>query len=296
VHETYITAGSNIVLTNSFGGTRHRLKLHKLEERCAELNRAAAALARQVVDEHMAAGGAPVAVAGSIGPTGELFEPLGALTPETAEAAFAEQALALADGGADVLWVETMSSREEMAAAVAAATQTGLPVVATMTFDTNGKTMMGVDPADMPAFAAGLPNAPTAIGANCGVGPAELLHSLIAIASTSAPNAILVGKGNCGVPKFEDGHIHYNGSPETMAEYACLARDVGARIIGGCCGSTASHIQAMAVALREVPKGAPLTHERLAETLGTPWLRDDQAGDTAPPRRRERGSRRRRGR
>ena len=144
LHTAFIKAGSQLVLTNSFGGTHHRLRLHEAQDRVAELNEAAARIARKAAD----AANGPVAVAGSIGPTGELFAPMGALDYADARAAFTEQALALAEGGADILWVETMSSLEEVKAAVDAAKATGLPVAGCMTFDTAARSMMGVTPAE----------------------------------------------------------------------------------------------------------------------------------------------------
>jgi S-methylmethionine-dependent homocysteine/selenocysteine methylase len=150
LHSAFIKAGSQLVLTNSFGGTHHRLRLHGAQDRVTELNLAAARIARKAAD----AAGAPVMVAGSIGPTGELFAPMGALDYADARAAFTEQALALAEGGADLLWVETMSSLEEVSAAIDAAKRTGLPVAACMTFDTAARSMMGVMPADFAGKAA----------------------------------------------------------------------------------------------------------------------------------------------
>ena len=144
LHQDFVDAGADIILTNSFGGTVYRLKLHNAQGRMAELNTRAAQIARQVAD----ASGRTVAVAGSMGPTGEIMEPIGPLSFEQAKAAFAEQALALAAGGADVLWIETMSSREEVEAAVAGAAVANLPIVCTLSFDTNGRTMMGISPSD----------------------------------------------------------------------------------------------------------------------------------------------------
>lgn len=294
VHRAFLEAGSDIVLTNSFGGTRHRLKLHHAQDRVAELNAAAAGIARGAVGVHAAATGRRALVAGSMGPTGELFEPLGALTPVTAAAAFAEQAAGLAAGGADLLWIETMSAPEEVAAAVAGAAATGLPVVVTMTFDTNARTMMGLTPAGFAAFAATLDPAPAAIGANCGVGPAELADSILAI-TAAAPGAVVVAKGNCGIPQYVDGLIVYDGTPEAMAAYARLVRDAGARIVGGCCGSTAVHVRAIAEALAGYVPGPRPDLARVTEVLGAPWskqgrLAGTDIGDDAERRR----SRRRR--
>lgn len=239
LHRSFIAAGADIILTNSFGGTRHRLKLHKAEHRVEELNAAAARIARTEAQ----AADRTVVVAGSMGPTGEILEPLGPLSAAQAEASFAEQAAALAKGGADVLWIETMSSVEETEAAIAGARSTGLPVVATLSFDTNGRTMMGITPADLAAIHVrhGL----AACGSNCGVGPSELVACIVNLATASSDGAVLVAKANCGIPQFIDGAIRFNGTPELMAEYAAMSYDAGARIIGGCCGTTPDHLRVM---------------------------------------------------
>jgi methionine synthase I (cobalamin-dependent) len=264
VHRGFIEAGSDLILTNSFGANRCRLALHGAQARVAELNRAAARLARAEAE----AAGRPVLVAGSIGPTGELFEPIGALDRAHGEAVFAEQATALADGGCDLLWIETLSAAEELEAAVAGAARTGLPIVATMTFDTHGRTMMGLTPAAAMALRANLAVRPVAFGANCGIGPAQLARSVLDLAAAAAPGDLIVAKGNCGIPRYLDGLIHYDGSPAVMAEYACLARDAGARIIGGCCGTTPLHLRAMAEALANRPPGAPPDLATIEERLG----------------------------
>ena len=263
LHRNFIEAGSDIILTNSFGGNRCRLKLHNAENDVFEINRAAAELARAEAD----AAPRPVLVAGSIGPTGEIFQPIGELSHEDAVAAFTEQAKGLKAGGADVLWIETMSAEDEVKAAIEGCTATGLPVVTTMSFDTNGRTMMGVTPAHFANFACGLENPPVAIGANCGTGPAELLATVLAISETQ-PGALIVAKGNCGIPEYVDGAIHYSGNPQLMADYACLARDAGARIIGGCCGTSYGHLKAMRAALEAHDKGARPAIETVIEKLG----------------------------
>src|SRR5450631_808097 len=243
LHRHFIEAGADIILTNSFGGTRQRLKLHKAEHRVGELNERAAALARGEATRS----GRVVLVAGSMGPTGEILEPLGPLRLDEARESFAEQAAALASGGADVLWIETMSSVEETEAAIAGARTSGLPVVATLSFDTNGRTMMGITPADL----AGLhrKHRLAACGSNCGVGPSELVACIVNLATASEPTAVLVAKANCGIPQYVDGAIRFNGTPELMAEYACMSYDAGARIIGGCCGTTPEHLRVMRAAL-----------------------------------------------
>ena len=263
LHASFIAAGADIILTNSFGGTSFRLKLHQAENSVNALNLAAAGLARQAAD----AADKPVLVAGSMGPTGELFQPLGALTADAAEQAFAEQAFALAEGGADLLWIETMSSLEEVEAAVKGARRTNLPVAATMTFDTAGRTMMGVTPAAFAEFATSL--GLDAFGANCGIGPAELLDSVHKFKLTEK-NSAVIAKGNCGIPVYVDGKVHYHGTPELMADYAVLARDLGVKIIGGCCGTSPEHVRAMAQALNQNPSASPATvsytHLRAHET------------------------------
>jgi 5-methyltetrahydrofolate--homocysteine methyltransferase len=257
LHRSFIDAGADIILTNSFGGNRYRLKLHNAEGQVREINQAAAANARAEAD----AASRPVIVAGSMGPTGEIFAPVGTLPHEDGVAAFAEQAQALAEGGVDVLWIETMSSEEELRAAVEGAATAGLPIVTTMSFDTNGRTMMGVTPQAFATLTTGLAAAPTAIGANCGTGAPELVATVLAITATR-PEAVVVAKGNCGIPEYHDGHIHYSGTPELMADYARLARDAGARIIGGCCGTSPEHLAAMRQALdAHVPEHRPSVAE-----------------------------------
>jgi methionine synthase I (cobalamin-dependent) len=250
VHRGFVEAGADIILTNSFGGTRHRLKLHKADGRVAELNEAAAAIARSVAD----AAGRKVLVAGSIGPTGEILEPLGPLTAAEATQSFAEQAQALARGGVEVLWIETMSSTEELDAAIAGARTTGMPIVGTFSFDTNGRTMMGISPAQLAAL--GRRTGLAACGSNCGTGAAELVASIVNLAAAAEPGEVLVAKANCGIPRYVDGAIRFDGTPELMAAYACLAYDAGARIIGGCCGTTAEHLVAMKRSLETHTRGA----------------------------------------
>lgn len=263
LHRSFIEAGADIVLTNSFGGTRYRLKLHRADDRVAELNEAAARIARREAD----ASGREIVVAGSIGPTGEILEPLGPLSADAAREAFAEQAAALAAGGADVLWIETMSSREEVEAAIAGCRATGLPVVSTLSFDTNGRTMMSLTPNELASIhrAHGL----FACGSNCGVGPSELVASIVNLATASDPSAILVAKSNCGLPQYVDGAIHYDGTPELMAVYAGLAVDAGARIVGGCCGTTPAHLRAMRAALEAHTSGARPDAEVIEARLGS---------------------------
>jgi 5-methyltetrahydrofolate--homocysteine methyltransferase len=263
LHRRFVEAGSDIILTNSFGATRFRLKLHNLQDRAVELNRLAAAIARTVADES----GKEIVVAGSMGPTGELFEPLGALTMDSAVAAFTEQAKGLAEGGADVAWIETMSAAEELEAAARGAIAAGLPYVFTASFDTAGRTMMGLTPESLAGIAARLPVAPLAYGANCGIGPGDLVASILSMSAT-APDDVLVAKGNCGIPTLVGDKVHYGGTPELMAEYVRLAQGAGARIIGGCCGTSPAHILAMRHAVdAHLPRIRP-TIEAVEASLG----------------------------
>ena len=288
LHNSFIDAGSDLILTNSFGGTAFRLKLHHAQHRVVELNEAAAKLARQAADTHTKSTGRQVVVAGSIGPTGELFEPLGALTHSSAVAAFREQASALAKGGVDVLWIETMSSNEEVAAAIEGAKPTGLPICSTMTFDTASRSMMGVTPADFASFAVA--QGADFIGANCGIGPAELLHS-VGVILTQANDIPVVAKGNCGIPAYLNGTIHYHGTPELMAEYALFARDVGAKIIGGCCGTSPVHVAAMVTALNGTAK-RPFNPVAMTDAVGSAWDGVDTSGGGNTPRSSRRSRRR----
>ena len=237
IHRGFVEAGSDIILTNTFGGTRARLDLDGQGHRVDEVNRAAVGVARGVAD----AADRTVIVAGSVGPTGALFEPFGELTHDRAVELFTEQVEALASAGADVIWIETLSSTEELAAAVDAANSTGLPVVTTMSFDTHGKTMMGIPPSDLAGWWQEQSSIPTAVGANCGVGPADVVRAVAEIHEADADIAV-VAKANCGVPEMIDGTLWYPTASDSMTDYAKLALDAGARIVGACCGSVPAHI------------------------------------------------------
>ena len=261
LHEAFVEAGSDIVLTNTFGCNPHRLKLHGAQDRAREIAATAARIARDVTDR----AARPVVVAGSVGPTGELFEPMGALTHEAAVASFAVQIAGLREGGADVVWIETMSSAEEVHAAASAAVAEGMPWVATCSFDTAGRTMMGILPSQLPGIVAAEPVAPLAIGANCGVGAPDILVSVLEMATSPVP---VVCKGNCGVPQFVGTEIVYSGTPDLMARYAVLAADAGARIVGGCCGTTPGHLAAMRAALDARSPGERPGLERIVAEVG----------------------------
>ncbi len=247
-YQAYVDAGSDIFLTNSFGGTHYRLALHKLDDRVVELNREAAKLGREIADGAMAANpDRMVLVAGSMGPTGELMEPMGSMTPAACAAAFAEQATGLAQGGADLIWIETMSSVEEVEAAVAGAREVcDLPVCVAMSFDTAGRTMMGVTGTMAAELAARLDL--DAIGANCGNNLADT-EAAIRQMREANPEVMLISKGNAGIPVWHGTELHYNGTPEVMAAYAHRARELGVALIGGCCGSSAEHVALMRAVL-----------------------------------------------
>jgi 5-methyltetrahydrofolate--homocysteine methyltransferase len=263
LHQGFVDAGSDIILTNTFGGNARRLMLHGMQDRVREINRLAAQHARAVADK----AGRPVVVAGSVGPTGDLFEPLGVLTEAMAIEVFEEQIAGLKEGGADVAWIETMSSLEEIKAAAIAAARVGMPYTFTASFDTAGRTMMGITPAALVEFAKELDPRPLAIGANCGVGASDLVMSVLGMTAQEAGIPI-IAKANAGIPQFIGASIHYSGTPELMANYVHLAADSGARIIGGCCGNSFEHVAAMRKALQDHHAGARPDEAKVVAELG----------------------------
>lgn len=281
LYQMAVDSGSDLFLTNSFGGNAARLKLHGAEKRAAELSRISAELGREVAD----ASGREVIVAGSVGPTGEIMAPMGNLTHEIAVEIFHEQAEGLKAGGADVLWVETISAPEEYIAAAEAFAMADMPWVGTMSFDTAGRTMMGMTSADMVTMVEKLANTPLAFGANCGVGASDLLRTVLGFVAQGTERPI-VAKGNAGIPKYHDGHIHYDGTPELMGQYAVLARDCGAKIIGGCCGTMPEHLVAMRAALENTAPGPRPTLDQITATLGAFSSTNDGTGDDKGPERR----------
>jgi 5-methyltetrahydrofolate--homocysteine methyltransferase len=267
LHQAFVDAGADIILTNTFGGNRFRLALHDAQARVHELNARAATLARAVAD----AAPRPVVVAGSVGPTGELLEPLGALSEADAVDVFAEQIAGLVAGGVDVVWIETMSAPTEMRAAARAAIAAGMPYTLTGSFDTAGRTMMGLHPAELAGVFADLEPAPLAIGANCGVGASDILVTLLAMAGADADTGAdrrFISKGNCGIPEFKGAEIVYSGTPTLMAEYARLAVDGGAAIVGGCCGTSPEHLHAMRQALDSHERDGKPTLDVIVERIG----------------------------
>lgn len=242
--EEYAAAGAQLITTNTFGGTRARMQMHDLEDRVYELNKAGAEVARRVADRHPG-----TYVMGDVGPSGELMEPMGALTPDDAKALFAEQIRGLVDGGVDAILIETMSDLSEVEAAAAAAAEVApsIPVIATMSFDTNLRTMMGVKPGNAvkTLSAAGV----RIIGANCGRGTDEMLVIAREMAEARTEGTYLITQSNAGLPKLVDGEFVYTGTPAEMGEFAIAMRDLGINIVGSCCGSTPAHTKAIRAAL-----------------------------------------------
>jgi len=288
LYQGAVDAGSDLFLTNSFGANASRLKLHGAQMRVHELSRVAAELGRNVADRS----DRKVLVAGSVGPTGEIMQPVGTLSHALAVEMFHETADGLKTGGADLGWLETISAPEEFAAAAEGFALAGLDWVGTMSFDTAGRTMMGLTSEGMVDMVDALDNAPLAYGANCGTGASDLLRTVLGFAAKGSARPI-IAKGNAGIPKYVDGHIHYDGTPELMADYAVLARNCGASVIGGCCGTMPDHLRHMRAALDSQPKSAAPSLEEIVAALGDFSSANDGTGDdAAAPRRARRGRRR----
>lgn len=238
IYSAYFAAGSDIVETNTFGANRSRLALHNFESRVEEFCRKSAELAREVCP-------AGKYVAGSIGPTGDILEPLGTRQVQEATEFFGEQAEALAAGGVDLIFVETMMAAEEAEIAIAAAkTKTGLPVVATMTFELGKaglRTMWGVD---VPTAVQRLTAAGAdVIGANCGKGFEEMIEIVKEMRPlTTKP---IIAQSNAGIPEWVDGESVYKETPESIRPKAEQLLGLGVNILGGCCGTGPEHISMM---------------------------------------------------
>jgi 5-methyltetrahydrofolate--homocysteine methyltransferase len=243
VHEDYANAGARVLTTNTFGGTRPRLQMHGLEDRVHELNQAAAAIAGSVAESH------GILVGGNLGPTGELMTPLGTMDADQATAYFGEQLEGLAAGGIDVVLIETMSDLAEAEAALAAAQAVvpDLPVIATMSFDTNLRTMMGVRPGDAVRHLAAA--GADAVGANCGRGPDDMTAIAADLADARPDGLLLVAQSNAGLPQVVGDHFEYDAPPAEMAAHAATLDGLGIDLIGSCCGSTPTHTRAMRDAL-----------------------------------------------
>jgi homocysteine S-methyltransferase len=264
VHREYLEAGAQIVLTNTFGANRFKLAKHGLEARLEAINRAGVEVARAAV----AASSKEAFVAGDIGPLGVRIAPFGRVQPEEARAAFAAQAQALAQAGADLIVIETVSDLYEIQEAIRAARGIlgfdgePLPVVASITFTRDDRTLLGDDPTRV---ARALEEAEAeVIGVNCSGGPAQLLR-LLKTMRQAAPGARLWVKPNAGWPEQVSGRIMYPADPEYFGDYALAFCEAGARVIGGCCGTTPRHTAAMRQALDRHPEGCGITVLQAAE-------------------------------
>lgn len=242
VHEEYVAAGADIIETNSFGATRFKLRQYGLEDKLREINVAAARLARE-------AAGRDVLVAGAIGPLGIRIEPFGPTSFDEAKDLFKEQAEALLEGGVDLIILETFSELSVIEQAVRAVRELGdVPVIAQMTIQMDGNTTFGTTPE---AFTARLDEiGADVIGLNCGMGPNHILTALEKMrAVTSRP---LSAQPNAGLPRDVQGRQFYMGSPEYMAKFAKRFVQAGARFVGGCCGTTPTHIKLISDAVRSI--------------------------------------------
>ncbi len=244
----FAKAGSDIILTCTFGGTRIRLKDSKYQDRVPELNTRAVELVRKAV---VAAGRSDVLVGGSMGPVGGLIKPYGLLDVEEVKATFAEQAKALAEGGADLLVIETMFAFEETTAAFEGARSvTDLPIVVSFSYDRGIRTMMGVKPKDVMKRYTEM--GATVIGANCGT-TLDNMETIITEYGKTVPNFPLWAKPNAGVPHMDiqTEQAVYDMTPDDMANFAKKYVALGAKIVGGCCGSTPEHVAAIAKAVKQ---------------------------------------------
>ena len=258
IHREYIEAGAQLVITNTFGSNRFKLEKHGLESKVAEINRAGVELARRAVSASFK----EVLVAGDVGPLGVRIAPFGRVQPEAARAAFAEQISALCEAGADLIVIETMSDLYEIKEAIHAAKQNcSLPIVASVTFTRDDRTILGDDPAKVARILAEAEA--DVIGVNCSGGPAQLLRILkqmrAAVRSGSETRPYLWVKPNAGWPEQVGGRIMYPADPEYFSEYALSFREAGANVVGGCCGTTPQHIAAMHRALDSTPAASPST-------------------------------------
>ena len=287
LHQMFVDAGSDIILTNTFGANAPRLKLHNAADETYAINKAGAELAGAVAEKS----DRPVVVAGSVGPTGELFEPMGEMTPKAAFDFFHEQMRGLKDGGADVIWIETMSAADEIQAACEAAIALDMPYVFTASFDTAGKTMMGIAPENIGEVADPLSVKPVAYGANCGVGASDMVVSNQAM-TKAAPGAVIVGKANCGIPVVKGKHTVYTGTPQIMRDFVQMAVDSGVRIVGGCCGTAPEHIAAMREAVDAYAPQTPPSLDDIVSKIGP--LMAPPSSEAALDRAKARGERRRR--
>ena len=247
IHREYIESGAQLIITNTFGANRYKLSKHGLQDEVAEINRAGVELAKRVV----AASFKNVLIAGDVGPLGVRIAPFGRVKPEEARAAFAEQIKALTEAGSDLIVIETMSDLYEIQEAVKAAKSSStLPVVASVTFTRDDRTLLGDDPAKVAQTLAQV--GADVIGVNCSGGPSQLLRILKQM-KHAVPNGKFWVKPNAGWPEQVGGRIMYPADPDYFGEYALSLREAGANIVGGCCGTTPQHVAAMKKALESAP-------------------------------------------
>ncbi len=262
VHRAYLDAGSEVIETNTFGANRYKLAKHGLTEQLAAINHAGVQLAQQAVNE---SGRDNVYIAGSVGPLGVRLKPFGRVKPEEARAAFAEQIRALMEAGADVILMETFSDRMELLEALAAARESApdVPIICHMTFGGDDRTLLGDLPAHVTRelYKAGA----DVIGVNCGGGP-EQLSRILQMMRQAVPEAVLSAMPNAGFPESVGGRMMYPATETYFAEYALTFKAIGARLIGGCCGTTPEHINAMRAALDN--PSLPLPQIFILETNG----------------------------
>jgi len=247
IHREYIESGAQLIITNTFGANRYKLSKHGLQDEVVEINRAGVELAKRVV----AASFKNVLIAGDVGPLGVRIAPFGRVKPEEARAAFAEQIKALTEAGSDLIVIETMSDLYEIQEAVKAAKSSStLPVVASVTFTRDDRTLLGDDPAKVAQTMAQV--GADVIGVNCSGGPSQLLRILKQM-KHAVPHGKFWVKPNAGWPEQVGGRIMYPADPDYFGEYALSLREAGANIVGGCCGTTPQHIAAMKKALESAP-------------------------------------------
>jgi 5-methyltetrahydrofolate--homocysteine methyltransferase len=242
----FVEAGSDIILTCTFGGSRIRMKDSKYQDRAPEVNTRAAEIARKA-----AAARDGVLVAGSMGPVGALIKPYGPLETEEVKATFAEEAKALAEGGVDLLLIETMFAFEEATAAFEGARSvTDLPIVVSFSYDRGTRSMMGVKPKDVIKKYSEL--GAVMIGANCGT-TLENMEAIVKEYAATLPNVPLWVKPNAGLPHMDiqTEQAVYDMTPQDMGAYAAKYVELGARVLGGCCGSTPEHVAAITKAVKK---------------------------------------------
>jgi len=239
----FVDAGSDIILTCTFGGTDLRMKESKYADKADEVNKRAVELARKAASARR-----DVLVAGSIGPTGQLMKPYGPLSPDEAKASFTRQAKALAEGGVDLLVIETMFAFDETTAAFEGVRSvTDLPIVVSFSYDRGVRTMMGVKPTDVIKKFKEL--GATAVGANCGT-TLENMEKIVQEYAAAEPGFPIWAKPNAGLPRMEGTTSIYDVTPEQMGESALHNIANSARIVGGCCGSTPEHVAGIAKAVK----------------------------------------------